>query len=87
MKLAFSTLEVELRRLANDRKTYHLQDVPEKGASIERPLKDERSDLLNNLVKASMMDEGDLEVGGKASVTQKGLSDEEIVGNTYIYFL
>lgn len=39
---------------------------------------DERSDLLHNLVKAAMLDKQN---------GLEGMTDGEIVGNTYIYFL
>ena len=90
MRLAFSTLEVELKRLTEERKSRHLRHCMEeritKVASV-----DSGSDLLSNLVKAAMMDEGELEQGQARAPArggiQKGLTDEEIIGNAYIYFL
>jgi hypothetical protein len=91
MKLAFSTLEAELRRLADERKSFHLRETLDHEQRTTGPLRDDRSDLLNNLVKAAMMDEGDLEKGKTNGLLtgsiQKGLTDDEIIGNTYIYFL
>ena len=90
MRLAFSTLESELKRLTAERKAFHHGDSDQDPLPGGSPAND-RSDLLNNLVKAAMMDEDDLEHGKKGSsgaeLIHKGLSDEEIVGNTYIYFL
>jgi hypothetical protein len=87
MRLAFSTLERALKRLTDERKSLHLRQSPDQGHHKA----DDRSDLLSNLVKAAMMDEGDL---GQVKVNalaldgnQKGLTDEEIIGNAYIYFL
>jgi hypothetical protein len=91
MRLAFSTLEAELRRLTDERKAFHLRQSLDQEQLASGPLQPERSDLLNNLVKAAMMDEGDLEKGQPAGLVtnsiQKGLTDDEIIGNTYIYFL
>lgn len=94
MRLAFSTLEAELKRLTEERKVFHLRNSLDQevlNGSLKGLKGGERSDLLNNLVKAALMDEGDLEKGpikGLVSgAIQKGLTDEEIIGNTYIYFL
>lgn len=91
MKLAFGTLEAELKRLTDERKMYHLRQSLDHEQLVKGPLRGERSDLLNNLVKAAMMDEGDLEKGQVGNLVsssiQKGLTDDEIIGNTYIYFL
>jgi hypothetical protein len=91
MRLAFSTLKTELKRLTDERKAFHLQELLNQEQLMDGPPKDNRSDLLNNLVKAAMMDAGDLEKGEtKGLVTtaiQKGLTDDEIIGNIYIYFL
>ena len=43
-----------------------------------------RDDLLHNLVKASIFDEGELENGVAGP---KGLSDDEIIVNPFIYYL
>ncbi|KAG8815419.1 hypothetical protein FRC18_001507 [Serendipita sp. 400] len=91
MKLAFTILEAELKRLADERKAFHLRQTLNNEQLSNGRLPDNRSDLLNNLVRAAMMDEGDLEKGPTGSLVtssiQKGLTDEEIIGNTYIYFL
>lgn len=91
MSLAFSTLEMELKRLAAERKAFYQGRLLDQDQVSKMAAKEERSDLMNNLVKAAMMDEDDLENGNKGSLLtgsiQKGLTDEEIVGNTYIYFL
>ncbi|KAG8818645.1 hypothetical protein FRC17_010764 [Serendipita sp. 399] len=91
MRLAFTTLEAELRRLADERKAFHLRQTLNNEQLSTGRIRDDRSDLLNNLVRAAMLDEGDLEKGQTSSLVtssiQKGLSDEEIIGNTYIYFL
>ncbi|KIM22191.1 hypothetical protein M408DRAFT_18227 [Serendipita vermifera MAFF 305830] len=91
MRLAFSSLESELRRLAEERKAHYLRESLDQEQLTDGPIKDHRSDLLNNLVKASMKDGADLEKGQTGGLVsgaiQKGLTDEEIIGNTYIYFL
>lgn len=91
MRLAFSTLEAELKRLTDERKAYHLKQLLDQEQLSNGSIRGERSDLLNNLVKAAMMDEGDLEKGQSSGLVtssiQKGLTDDEIIGNTYIYFL
>jgi hypothetical protein len=91
MRLAFSTLKTELKRLTDERKAFHLRESLDQEQLVDGPLKDNRSDLLNNLVKAAMMDGGDLEKGQTGGLVtgaiQKGLTDDEIIGNTYIYFL
>jgi hypothetical protein len=91
MRLAFSTLKVELKSLTDERKAFHLRESLDREQLTDGPLKDNRSDLLNNLVKAAMMDDGDLEKGPTTGLVtdgiQKGLTEDEIIGNTYIYFL
>lgn len=91
MRLAFSALEMELRRLAEERKAFHLRESLDHEQLTGGPIKEHRSDLLNNLVKAAMKDGADLEKGQTgglvAGAIQRGLTDEEIIGNTYIYFL
>jgi hypothetical protein len=91
MRLAFSTLEAKLKRLMNERKSFYPRQCMGQEHLTNVALMDSGSDLLSNLVKAAMLDEGDLEQGqGRAQARggiQKGLTDEEIIGNTYIYFL
>jgi len=91
MRLAFSTLKAELKRLTDERKAYHLRQSLDHEQLTDGPIRDDRSDLFNNLVKAAMMDDGDLEKGQSnglvSGAIQKGLTDDEIIGNTYIYFL
>jgi hypothetical protein len=91
MRLAFSTLEAELKRLMNERKSFYLRQCMDQEHPAKVALMDSGPDLLSNLVKAAMMDEGDLDQGrARALATggiQHGLTDEEIIGNTYIYFL
>ena len=41
-------------------------------------------DLLHNLVKASIFDEGELDIG---VAEPKGLSDDKISSNTFIFYL
>ena len=78
MRRAFATLEEELRTMAEERKRFHLAD------EFEAFLNGGRADLLYNLVKASVFDEGELENGVAGP---KKLSNDEIVGNTFIYYL
>ena len=84
MRRAFATLEEELRSMAEERKRFHLEGASFTPKETKGPLKGERADLLHNLVKASIFDKGELENG---VVGPKGLSDDEIIGNTYIYYL
>jgi hypothetical protein len=91
MRLAFSTLEAELKRLMNERKSFYLRECMDQEHPAKVALIDSGSDLLSNLVKAAMMDKGDLEPGQAGALAtggiQQGLTDDEIIGNTYIYFL
>jgi len=91
MRLAFSTLEAELKRLTEERKSFHLRHCVGQECNTKVVPVDSGSDLLSNLVKAAMMDEGDLEQGQPGALAtrgiRKGLTDEEIIGNAYIYFL
>jgi len=84
MRRAFATLEEELRSMAEERKRFHLADTSFASKETKAPLNGERADLLHNLVKASIFDEGELENG---VIGPKGLSDDEIIGNTFIYYL
>ena len=84
MRRAFATLEEELRSMAEERKNFHLANTPSTFKGIKMPPNGERADLLHNLIKASIFDEGELENG---VVGAKGLSDDEIIGNTFIYYL
>ena len=84
MRRAFATFEEELRTVTEERKRSHLADEffapTEANAFFDR----HGADLLHNLVMASILDEGELENGVAGP---KGLSDDEIMGNTYIYYL
>ena len=84
MRRAFATLEEELRTMAEERKRFHLADQLFDPTETKAFLNGGRADLLHNLVKASIFDEGELENGVAGP---KGLSDDEIIGNTFIYYL
>jgi len=84
MRRAFATLEEELRTMAEERKRFHLEGELITPKETKASVIGERADLLHNLVKASIYDKGELENG---VVGPKGLSDDEIIGNTYIYYL
>lgn len=56
----------------------HFSSAASSASRLDLEEAEERSDLLHNLVKAAMLDK---ENG------QEGMTDTEIVGNTYIYFL
>ena len=84
MRLAFATLEEELRTMAEERKRFHLADEFCAPMEIKAFLNRGRADILHNLVKASILDESELESGVAGP---KGLSDDEIIGNTFIYYL
>ncbi|KIM25305.1 hypothetical protein M408DRAFT_50530, partial [Serendipita vermifera MAFF 305830] len=89
MRIAFTTLEAELRRLAAEGKQYHQDQLDGRSQFNSASPQEERSDLMNNLVKAAMMDEAEMNdpKGSPSTGIVKGLTDEEIVGNIYIYFL
>jgi cytochrome P450 len=70
--------------MAEERKRFHLADTSSTSKETKASLNGERADLLHNLVRASLFDEGELENGISGP---KGLSDDEIIGNTYIYYL
>jgi cytochrome P450 len=84
MRRAFATLDEELRSMAEERKRFHLGDTSFTSKEIKPSPNGERADLLHNLVKAAIFDDGEIENG---VVGPKGLSDNEIIGNTYIYYL
>ena len=84
MRRAFATPEGELRSMAEERKRFHLADTSFPSKETKASLNGERADLLHNLIKASLFDEGELENGVSGS---KGLSDDEILGNIFIYYL
>ncbi len=84
MRRAFATLEEALRTMAEERKRFHLADEIFVPTNTKAFFNGERADLLHNLVKASIFDEGELENGVAGP---KGLSDDEIIGNTFIYYL
>jgi hypothetical protein len=109
MRIAFNTLEAELKALVVERKEFHAArssrasgveldrldqsmtsaslSVSTSGSShasstysneLDYEEAEERSDLLHNLVKATLLD---------TKAGQEGLTDSEIVGNTYIYLI
>jgi len=109
MRIAFDTLEAELKALVAERKDFHTarsslagEEEPDRlnqsttsaslsvstsGSShapstcpteLDYEEAEERSDLLHNLVKAALLD---------TKAGQEGLTDSEIVGNTYIYLI
>src|SRR5258706_4682610 len=109
MRVAFNTLEAELKALVSERKEFHAArssrtggveldrldhsttssslSVSTSGTShasstysneLDYEEAEERSDLLHNLVKAALLD---------TRAGQEGLTDSEIVGNTYIYLI
>ena len=73
---AFATLE--------ERKRFHLADGYAAPTEAKAFLNGGRADLLHNLIKAPVFDEGELENGVAGP---KGLSNDEIIGNTFIYYL
>ena len=81
---AFATLEEELRTMAEERKHFHLADEFFSPTEPKAFLNGGRASLLHNLVKASILDEGELENGVTGP---KGLSDDEIIGNKFMYYL
>ena len=81
---AFATLEEELRTMAEERKRFYLADGFAAPTGAKAFLNGGRADLLHNLIKASIFDEGELENG---IAGPKGLSNDEITGNTFIYYL
>ena len=56
-------LEEELRTMAEERKRFHLADEFAAPTETKAFLNGGRADLLHNLVKASVFDEGELENG------------------------
>ena len=75
---AFATLEEE------ERKRFHLADEFFSPTETKAFLNGGRASLLHNLVKASILDEGELENGVAGP---KGLTKDEIFGNRFIYYL
>ena len=84
MRRAFAILEEELRTMMEERKRFHLGEEFFAPTETKASLNGERADLLHNLVKASILDEGELKNGVAGP---KGLSDDELIGNTFIYLL
>lgn len=109
VRIAFGTLEAQLKALVTERKEFHAArssraggveldrlghsttssslSVSTSGSShasstssseLDYEEAEERSDLLHNLVKAALLD---------SRAGQEGLTDSEIVGNTYIYLI
>ena len=70
--------------MAEERKRFHLADEIFAPTKTKAFLNGERADLLHNLVKASIFDEAELENGVAGP---KRLSDNEMIGNTFIYYL
>ena len=66
--------------MAEERKRFHLVDSIFVPTETKAFLNGERADLL---LKASIFDEGELENGAAG---HKGLLDDEIIGNTFIYY-
>ena len=84
MRRAFAILDEDLRTIAEERKCFHLVDEFFAPTETKAFLNGERAGLLHNLVKASIFDEGELENGVAGP---KRLSDDEIIWNTFIYYL
>ena len=70
--------------MAEERKRFHLADKIFAPTKTKAFLNRGRVGLLHNLVKASIFDEGELENGVTGP---KGLSDDTIIGNTFIHYL
>ena len=80
---ALATLEEELRTIAECHRL-HLADKFFAPTEAKTFLSGERAGLLHILVKASIFDEGELENGVAGP---KGLSDDKLLSNTFIYYL
>ena len=63
MRRTFAILEEELRTMAEERKRFHLADEFFAPTETKAFLNRGRADLLHNLVKASIFDEGELKNG------------------------
>ena len=84
MRRAFATLEEELRMMAEECKRFHPADELFAPTETKVFLNEEQADLLHNLVKASIFDEGELENG---IAGPKGLSDDMQNNWQYLYIL
>ena len=70
--------------MAEERKRFHLANEFFAPTVTKAFFNGERADLHHNLVKASILDEGEL---GNGVTGPKGVSDDELIGNTFICYL